>query len=293
MRPLILLAACIAGALLTGALLAYPLHALLPFSYMQYHKVVPIATEFTAVAFSLLFLRATAGLDRTSLGFGFGAHDIRRDLPVALFAGAAFVAVLETALLLLGIHVPATSASMVGPGSLARLLFAAIAVGLLVAVVEETLFRGALVSGLKPSTGAAGALLLTSAAYAAAHFVKFPPLPAGAEVHWYTSLEMLSQAFTRFRSPIVIDSFITLFALGLLLGLMRLARGHIAQCIGFHAGVVAGLKAAAEFADYSRGSGFDFLVNRWDPELGWLPTILLSAVTIGYVFLFMLGVRRP
>jgi membrane protease YdiL (CAAX protease family) len=284
MRSLILLAACIAGALLAGPLLAFPLFSLPPFAAMEFQKIVPMATEFAAIVAGLLFLHATAGVNRQTLGFGFPARDLRRDLPAALLAGIVFVAMLQGALLLLGINIPSPGAE-VSAGALARLLIAALVIGLLVALIEEMLFRGALFSGVARTSGAAAALLLTSAVYAAVHFVKFPPLPADAVVHWYTGLDLLSRSFSRFGSPIVISSITTLFALGLLLGLMRIARGHIAQCIGFHAGVVAGLKIAGELTDYRRGSRFDFLVNRWDPELGWLAALFLAVLAAAYAIL--------
>jgi hypothetical protein len=285
MRPFVLLAACIIGALVAGPLLAWPLHFAPPFSGMPFDKVAAMSTEIAAVVFGLLFLYMTAGIDRRTLGWGFTLRDLRSESAAALLAGTVFIAVLESALLLLGIHVPSGAAAK--PAMLADLALRAIAVGLAVAVVEETLFRGALFSGLQRPLGAAGTLLLTGAVYAAVHFIKFPPLPGDTDVRWHTGLDLLAGGFWRFGSPIVIDSFITLFALGLLLGLMRLARGHIAQCIGFHAGVVAGLKVAGELTDYRRGSDFDFLVNRWDPELGWLAVgfIVLTATVYGLLFL--------
>jgi membrane protease YdiL (CAAX protease family) len=281
MRSLILLAACIAGALLAGPLLAVPLYSLPPFAAMEFQKVVPMATEFAAIVAGLLFLHATAGVNRRTLGFGFSARDFRRDLPAALLAGAMFVATLQGALLLLDINVPSPGAD-VSAGALARLAFAALGIGIVVAIVEETLFRGALFSGLLRANGPAGALLATSTVYAFVHFIKFQPLADGTEIRWHTGLDLLPGAFWRFGSPILIEAFITLFVLGLLLGLMRLARGHIAQCLGFHAGVVAGLKIAGDLTDYKGGSRFDFLVNTWDPELGWLATLFLAVLAAAY-----------
>jgi membrane protease YdiL (CAAX protease family) len=284
MRSLILLAACIAGALLAGALLAVPLHAVPPFSGMEFQKVVSLATEFTAVVAGLLFLRATVGVDRGTLGFGFSAVVLRRDILVTLLAGIVFAASLQCALLLLGINAVSPGVEF-STDVLVKLVFAALVIGVLVAFVEEMLFRGALFSGLSRANGAVTALLVTSAVYAAVHFIKFKPLPQGAEVRWHTGLDLLWGAFSRFGNPIVLDSLITLFALGMLLGLMRLARGHIAPCIGFHAGVVAGLKIASDLTDFKGGSRFDFLVNRWNPELGWLATLFIAVLAAAYAML--------
>jgi len=121
------------------------------------------------------------------------------------------------------------------------------------------------------------------------HFVKFKPLRAGVDLDWSTGPALLAQGLTRFGNPVIIDSFLTLLALGVLLGLMRLARGHVAQCIGFHAGVVAGLRLSGEWTDHAPGSSFEFLVNRWDPERGWLAIALIVLLTAGYALLYRRG----
>jgi membrane protease YdiL (CAAX protease family) len=253
---------------------------------MPFHKTVALTTEMAAVLAILLFLHATAGIGRATLGLGSAPRDLRRGLPIAFIAGALFLAALEGLLLLLGIHSPAASADW-SASSLARLLFVALVMGLLVAAIEETLFRGALFSGLARSAGVVAALVLSSAVYAAVHFVKFKPMRPGVDLDWSTGPALLAQGLTRFSNPIIIDSFLTLFALGVLLGLMRLARGHIAECIGFHAGVVAGLRVAGKLTDYTPGSRFDFLVNRWNPELGWLAFFCVAAAIAAYCALFM------
>jgi len=195
-----------------------------------------------------------------------------------------FLAVLESMLLLLGIRVPAGSGDW-SAGAVARLVLGALVVGLIVACIEEMLFRGALLSGIRKHAGAATALIASSAVFAAVHFVKFKPMRAGVDLDWTAGPALLAQGLTRFSNPVIIDSFLTLFAFGVLLGFMRLARGHIAQCIGFHAGVVAGLRIAGELCDSAPGSRFGFLVNRWDPERGWLAFGLLVALATVYALL--------
>ena len=282
MRTLMLLAACVAAALLAGALLAYPLHAgVPPFSGMKFHKAIALTTELTAVAAIVLFVHATAGISRAHFGLAFTARSACRDIPIALLAGLVFLAALECLLMMLGVRVPAPSIDL-SVEALSRALLVALAVGLLVAMIEEALFRGALWSGLEQGTNVVIALVVTSGLYAAVHFVKFKPMRPGVDVDWSTGPALLAEGLTRFSNPIIIDSFLTLFALGLLLGLIRLVRGHVAQCIGFHAGIVAGLRLAGDLTDHVPGTRFGFLVNRWDPERGWLALGMLVATIAGY-----------
>lgn len=292
MRSLLLLVVCTAGALLAGPLLTPMLHASVPpFSGMQFHKAAALATELAAVVAILLYLYLTAGISRANLGLGFTFTDLRKDLPAALLGGLLLVAVLESVLLLLGIRVPA--ALDASAAAVTRALLIALAVGLVVALIEEALIRGALFSGLRSGASAATAVIVSSAVYAGIHFVKFVPLRAGMDLDWATGLALLEQGILRrFSNPIIIDSFLTLFALGVLLGLMRLARGHVAQCIGFHAGVVAGLRLAGEWTDRAKGAQYEFLVNRWDPERGWLAFGFLAAIALAYGLLQGRGVRR-
>lgn len=278
MRPLILLLAVTAGALLAGALLSPALHLLPAFADVPFHKLQENLSKLAGFGACLLFLHYCGGISRIGLGFGFGARDLHAVLLPALGAGLLLIAMIEAVQFALGLHVAAPRADF-GAGALLRLLAGALLLGLVVALIEETMFRGALFSGMQRRAGAAAALVATTLLYAVIHFIKFKPLKAGVEIGWDTGFLQLTRAFARLGNPIVFDSLLTLLALGLLLGLLRLARGHLAACIGLHAGVVAGLRISGKLGDYRPGTQFDFLVNRWNPELGWLATGVIAAAT--------------
>ena len=162
------------------------------------------------------------------------------------------------------------------------IFFKAILTGLVVGLIEESIFRGALFSSLYKKTNAFVAIFLTSFVYAAVHFLKYRELPEGTEITWLTGVEMLPDAFFKLFYPDIIDHFLTLFTLGVLLSMIRLRNGNIALCIGIHAGIVLTLKITGRFSEYVSGSSFDFLVNWVDHTLGYLSFVWLLVLAIIY-----------
>ena len=116
--------------------------------------------------------------------------------------------------------------------------------GLLIALIEELIFRGAFFSGLYKKTGAFVTVLFTSFVYAAVHFVRYPDLITDTNIGWLTGIKMMPDAFRRFHEWAMMDYFLTLFIFGILLGLLRLKHKNIAACIGAHAGIVVLIKIA-------------------------------------------------
>ena len=101
-------------------------------------------------------------------------------------------------------------------------------------------------------------------------------------------MEMLPKALFRVSDPNIIDHFLTLLVLGVLLSMVRIRNGNIAMCIGIHAGIVMTMKVTGRFSDYTPGSQFDFLVNRYDHLLGYLSLawLLVLATVYWRKFLF-------
>jgi len=108
------------------------------------------------------------------------------------------------------------------------------------------------------------------------------------DIGWLTGVEIFPAALFRFSNPVTIDSFITLFILGVLFALIRIRSGSIIPCIGLHAGIVAGLKFFNYLTNYSGGSQYDFLVNKIDHQFGYLASGLLLIAT----FIYLLASRN-
>lgn len=197
-------------------------------------------------------------------------------------SGIIIVTVLMLSLYLLGIHVPV-------PGhdyslqAIVTLIAKAVVTGLLVAVFEETLFRGALLGGLLHRTRNAWTAVITiSLVYAAVHFIDYLPLSADETVTWVSGPERFISVLINLFDPATLDAFLALFMLGILLGWMRVRDGHIFRCLGLHAGLVAMIKISRYFFTYQEGSRFDFLVSSHDHRLGYLAFMWLLFATLVY-----------
>jgi hypothetical protein len=95
---------------------------------------------------------------------------------------------------------------------------------------------------------------------------------------------MLAGAFRAFTDPMsIIDAFLCLLAVGLLLGWVRSATGHIASCIGLHAGWVAVITVVRETSSRDEASVWSPLLSRFDGMVGWL--VLLWLVPVGVLLL--------
>jgi CAAX protease family protein len=112
--------------------------------------------------------------------------------------------------------------------------------GIVVALIEETFFRGVLQGAWQRAMGPVLAVVLASAVYSAVHFLK----PAGADVSadqvaWNSGFKLLPLIVSQsFHSGDVLVPFVTLFLVGCVLGLACVKTGALYLSIGLHAGWV-------------------------------------------------------
>lgn len=214
-------------------------------------------------------LMRSAGLGgRRPWGYGVGPRTFGRELMRGGLVGVATLGVLAAALVALGVRV-ADPDFAPDARALAVLVAEALAVGLIVSVLEETWFRGALHSVIARAAGAAPAVGLTAVLFAAVHFVEPPEIPAGAVV-WTSGLGAAAAAFGGVADPAVVDTFLALAAAGALLGLVRVHAGHIAGCIGMHAGWVVVIQVLREASDVDRAAPAAGAVGSFDGVIGYL-----------------------
>ena len=258
-------------AILGGALAAVPVYELASLVVdVPFNKVVSRTTLVSGLLFSLLYCAYYRGFSPRRLGLT--RERAMRRLGGGLAAGLLVIAVIEASLLLLGVHRWDGRSDV---ASLSLLLLAGLATGLLVGGIEELIFRGALYGGLSYRTRPAVALSAVSLVYAATHFLRFHELPANADTDWLTGVRMIPSALSQFADPARYDAMLTLFLLGLLLGLTRIITGSILPCIGLHAGVVAAEKVSRHVTDFTPYSPYAYLVNRYDPYMGDLASVWL------------------
>ena len=153
------------------------------------------------------------------------------------------------------------------PGELAGQLLGVLATALIVAVIEELLFRGAMFGMLRRAMRWPAALAVSSGVYAITHFMARPENPA--EVGWLSGLRVLPTmlaGMTELRT--LFPALPSLALAGVILGLAYQWTGDLSASIGIHAGWIFWLKfygfatrRAPTADDWFWGSGK--LVDGW------------------------------
>jgi membrane protease YdiL (CAAX protease family) len=269
LRALAWFLAAIFGSLLAAALLAWPLWQFtqaigLDFAF---HRVVSRFWQFLLLAGLLLALRRLRLRGHEDWGYGLPRPEFLRQAALGLAVGIATMLPMTIAMLATGIREPrawldaAMVLEAVGIGLLA---------GLVVAVVEETFFRGLMFRAVSRERGVAFTALSTTLVYAAIHFFARTRVPAD-EVAWASGFRLLGGALANFTNPLpVLGSFVTLVLVGLLLARVRERTGAIAACIGLHMGWVFVIKATKSLTLKNESAEWAFLVGPFDGYTGWL-----------------------
>jgi hypothetical protein len=150
-----------------------------------------------------------------------------------------------------------------------------------VATLEEILFRGAIFGALRKGGPWPAALLFSSVFYAFVHFLgkSDPPGP----ITWQSGLEALPGMLKNFGTAKAVPCFLNLTLAGLILGVAYQRTGNLYFSIGLHAGWILCLKLyELVTAPGSAGSGW-----LWGTEQlidGWL--------TLPFLFVALLALPR-
>jgi hypothetical protein len=285
-KSLLVFILVIAAVFFAGAVVSYPLYyCLSQLADLGYHKVLHYSILLSGLTLGVGYLQATRQLTAV-LGWKNGRREITQALVRGFAAGVFILLIIELCLSLLGMRQSDPDLY----NGLMPLLFAiakAITTGFIVALLEETLYRGAIYTGLARHMHHRAALIISSLFYGAVHFIEIPELPAGMAATWLTGFNLLAGAFVAFTDPFILDALISLALLGLLLGLLRRHTGNIMLCIGLHAGIVTMNKIFSYAADYQYGSPHAYLVNNYDHQTGVLAAVWLVMCCALYYGLVM------
>lgn len=266
-------------ALAGGAFLAWPVHLLLP--DIPFSSLAERGSLLCGLVISLLYVRWTMRLTAAAVGFSRPDGSWLPAVGRGYGAGLIIMLVLALCLWILGLRVVDEQQAFT-PAAFAIALLKGLVAGIGASLIEETIFRGALFSGLQQRINTVWAILLTSLLYAAVHFIAYPE-PAGS-VHWHTGLALFPAALTGLTDPAILDHFLTLFLLGVLLAMLRWRDGNIWRAFGLHAGVVMIIKLDSYVTDSTTDTGLAYLVSDHDSRLGWLSAGWLLILIIFYAF---------
>ncbi len=161
-----------------------------------------------------------------------------------------------------------------------------------VAILEEWLFRGAILGLVLRAMKPAPALLSVSALFSILHFLKPQEhLPPDHVVNWLSGFALIPGAFAQFEEPwLVLGGFTTLFCVGWILGWVRLRTGGLAMAIGLHAGWILGKMGLSKIALRKIKDTLPWLGEDITIGLGSVVTVLLTGLL---VWLWLTRFRRP
>jgi hypothetical protein len=230
------------------------------------------------------FLKLLRLDSKAALGFGLPRRHFLLDVALGWVLGVLILAALVWALLALQVRVQ----DVPDDGLVWYVLEKAVAAlvgGLLIGLLEELFFRGALYGAIRRRSSVRSAVVWSAALYALLHFMKPHDLPAGVPFDWAGSWAMFAGVFTGLADWRHLDSMLALFLVGVFLALVRERSGHIAWGIGLHAGWVFVIQISRRLTDGDESAAFAYLAGDYDGVIG-----LLAAAWIGGLALAFWGI---
>jgi membrane protease YdiL (CAAX protease family) len=290
MRPTLLFFGYLFLCLALGALLTVPVMQTGWVDYEPQRVMGRLAQLFILLGL-WPFLRLL-GLDqRGALGFGLARRPFLLRVGLGWLLGVLILAALMWALLALGVRVPDVPASGIAAAVADKAVTALIG-GLLIGLLEELFFRGALFSAIRRRGTLARAVVWSALLYALVHVLKPHDLPDGMAFDWDGAQVMFAQVFTGLFQWKHVDTLAALFMAGVLLALVRERTGHIGWCIGLHAGWVFVIQVGRRVTDGDDGAALAFLAGDYDGVIGWLAVLWLALLSWLYWRLLLAPGRR-
>ncbi len=292
MRAFTWLLGSLLAAGLIGASIAYPAFELAShLGPWPFHRV---ASRVTMLVLAIELAWLCRHLDvRSKQDFGYGLP-WRRFLRVSMWwgaAGAATGGVGAAFLLATHLRILSDPAHLASAAGIAHLLLAGSISGVSVALIEETVFRGAMHTAIARESGPLSAVLLTAPLFAILHFFAKASI-APEQLHWGSGFDLLLRSFAPLGSPtLVIDSFLAWLAVGLILSLTRVLTGNIAAAIGLHAGWVVVLRILQLSTASGSGTQYSAWVGRFDGLVGYW--VLPWAAALGLALWHWRGAWAP
>lgn len=288
MRPLRALVIYIVAVFIGGALLAPPLYWLVQYFAHSFPRLA--AAPFHRYVNRALLGIALVGLWPLVKNLGFASpREIGLVKPRGQLKklGAGFLLGLVSLAVIGGLAF-ALHARQLNPkltdANLAHNLLSAVGTAIIVAVLEEILFRGALFGALRKAFHWIFALVISSMVYAILHY--FESADMAGQVTWLSGLKLLPLMLQNLGNlHAAIPGFFNLTLAGVLLGWAYQRTGNLYFSIGLHGGWIFWIKAydavtrlAPGANAWWWGSGRMAIVNGWIA----LPVLVLTLLFFGW-----------
>ena len=284
MRPLRALGIYVLVVLLAGALLAPWLYWLAQaaarsfpdLAQQPFHRFVNRSLLILALAGVWPLLRALGATSLNEIGLTRPTAHWRALLRGLLLGFASLALVASVALAAGGraFHQPNDAMQ------LAEKLLGAVLSALMVAVIEETLFRGGIFGGLRRVFRWPTALVASSMIYAILHFLESASYDA--PVTGMSGLELLPRMMSGFANwEQIVPAFFNLTLAGALLALAYQRHGSLYFSIGLHAGWIFWLRSYGVLTRETAGSN-PWLWGTGNLIDGWLALAILALVLLWF-----------
>lgn len=269
MRAFLWFLGAVGVALLIGACIAYPAFELSThLGNWAFHRVAS-RIAMLVLAVELFWLARHLSI-RSKADFGYGLPRRQFLKQLGWWTLIGMTSALPGAWFLLGTGIRVLDPEfVVTTTSLLKIFLVGVGSGISVALIEETVMRGAIHTSIQRQSGPWAAALLTAPLFALLHFfakVRIPP----DEVGWGSGFDLLARSFAPLSHPLaVLDSFLAWLVVGLVLSLTRVLTGNIAVAIGLHAGWVIILRMLQQSTQRGASTPYDAWVGNFDGLVGY------------------------
>jgi len=293
MRAFLLFFGLMLGALASVALFTYPAWLLMhPHFDWPFHRIGERIGMLALVIGFILVARRVGLSDKQSVGYALPRPLFVREMLTALVLGVVGMGAIVGIMTALGL-LDWTQASTATGGKLAKIVFNRLLSGIAVGFIEETMLRGVMFAAIQRESGTKWAIFLTSVVYAAVHFLAKYYIPP-EQVTSHSGFTLLAGMTNWFSRPLeMADAYMCLFAVGMVLAIIRARRGNVAACIGMHAGWVWVMLIARELTNPVRDQPLSFLLSQFDGFIGWLVFAWTVLTAFALIRFYPPQVSRP
>ena len=275
LAPLLILLAIVS----TACLLGYPVTLVLGDPSIL-RKIIHRLTQIFLV---LSIFPAMAYLKLKKEDLGFTAKSVfLKQLQQGFGIGLVTLMPIFIILYVLGVNIADTSQPWT-VGFMAEKMIMSLLLALLIGVVEESVFRGMLLAGLKKNMPVFAAILISSAYFAALHFLDSKTEIPRQQLNVFSGFILLGEAIENVLNPKNASAFFSLLMVGAFLAVLRTQiKESLGLCIGCHAGWVWQIKVSGSLFNTDYSSEYLYLVSSYNYVVGPLVTGWLFLAVAGY-----------
>jgi membrane protease YdiL (CAAX protease family) len=258
-----------------SALLAYPLFRLSGSQDIGFYRSLVSRGGQALILLSVYPLAKWLGLCWSD--FGLKRRFLGQWL-IGFLLGSAMLGLHMIALVMLDVRIIAWE--KFNPHEILPILGKSLAIGFGVALLEESIFRGALLSIIRRLSNPTMAIVVSAFYYAVLHFIGSKWTTDSGFIGWDTGFRIALDGFAHLRE-VAPDSFLGLFVAGLFLGSLRVVLPmSLGLCMGIHAGWVFIIKSSKSISYINFDSSLIYLVSHYDLIIGYLSAAWLSVFVI-------------